>query len=143
MRAAGLALAGLLAAVAASAQDPLVCGAPQLRDLAAGATHSFPITATSGSSVVIQTGDVSGTLGLIRMQVRGPGGMMADTCTGLVQFTAPPGPLELKVSQCNGSTGGQYNGQPQRRERRRRQLRPAAHLRGDARRRRLRQGRRG
>ena len=78
------------------------------RDLAAGATHTFPITDTAGSSVVIQTSDVSGTLGLIRMQVHGPGGTIADTCTGVAQFTAVPGPLELQVSQCNGNTGGQY-----------------------------------
>ena len=57
---------------------------------------------------MIQTSDVGGTLGLIRMQVRGSGGTIADTCTGVVHFTAMPGPLELRVSQCNGTTGGQY-----------------------------------
>ncbi len=108
MRAAAVALAGLLAAVAAGAQDSLVCGVPQARDLAAGATHAYAITAAPGASVVIQTSDVGGTLGLIRMQVRGSSGIIADTCTGVVQFTAVPGPLDLQVSQCSGNTGGQY-----------------------------------
>ena len=107
MRLAAVALAGLVA-VAAEAQDPLVCGAPVSRAIAAGAVHSYQVSPTPGSSVVIQTSDVGGTLGLIRIRVQGPSGMIADTCQGVAQFTAVPGPLELQVSQCNGSAAGQY-----------------------------------
>ncbi|HSP96979.1 MAG TPA: hypothetical protein VL049_07005, partial [Candidatus Dormibacteraeota bacterium] len=106
--AAAVALATLVVAVAARAQDSLVCGAPTSRALAAGATHSYRLSQTPGSSVVIQTSDVGGTLGLIRIRVSGPGGEIVNTCQGVAQFTAVPGPLELQVSQCSGRSDGQY-----------------------------------
>jgi hypothetical protein len=108
MRALAVALTTLLTTAAASAQEPLVCGQPLSRPLAAGATHAFRVAAAPGSSVVVQTSDVGGTLGRIRMRVSGAGGTVADTCTGVVQFAAGEGPLLLEVSQCSGNTDGQY-----------------------------------
>ncbi|MFN8640567.1 MAG: hypothetical protein U0802_02475 [Candidatus Binatia bacterium] len=108
MRILGLAVVLCLTAAAAAAQDVLSCGVPVSRALAAGATHAYQLVAAPGAAVVIQTSDVSGTLGLIRMRVTGPGGPLADTCTGIVRLTAPDGPLSLQVSQCNASNDGQY-----------------------------------
>ena len=108
LRATAVALTALLVAGAAGAQGNLVCGEPVSRALAAGATHVYQLTAAPQSAVVIQTSDVGGTLGLIRMRVSGPNGSIADTCSGVVQFTAVSGPMELQVSQCNGSSDGQY-----------------------------------
>lgn len=108
MRATIVALATLLAAVAAGGQEDLVCGEPLSRALAAGTTHVYRVAAAPQSAVAIQTSDVGGTLGLIRMRVSGPGGLVADTCTGVVEFTAGAGPFELQVSQCNGNNDGQY-----------------------------------
>lgn len=108
MRLAALALAGLLLAAPAGAQESLVCGVPVSRALAAGATHHYTLAPRVGSAVVIQAADVGTTLGLLRIRVSGPGGTLADTCQGVAQFTAVPGPLDLQISQCGGSNDGQY-----------------------------------
>ena len=108
VRAVIAALAVLLAAATAGAQDALLCGEPVSRALAAGATHVFHLAPAPRSAVVLQISDVSGTLGLMRMRLSGPGGAIADTCSGIVQFTAGSGPYELQVSQCSGSSDGQY-----------------------------------
>jgi hypothetical protein len=108
MRLAALALALVVVATGAGAQESLVCGAPVSRALAASATHHYRLTPPAGSSVVVQAADVGTTLGLLRLRVSGPSGMLVDTCQGVAQFTAPAGPLDLQLSQCNGSSSGQY-----------------------------------
>lgn len=108
MRLAALALAGLVIATAVGAQESLVCGAPVSRALAAGAVHTYRLSPPAGSVVVIQASDVGATLGRVRMRVLASGAVLADTCQGVAQFTAPSGPLELQISQCTGSADGQY-----------------------------------
>jgi hypothetical protein len=108
MRGMAMAVAGVVIATAAGAQEPLACGTPVLRALAAGATHTYELNPPAGSVVVVQGSDVGGSLGRLRIQALAPGAVLADTCQGVVQFTAVPGPLELKISQCSGSDEGQY-----------------------------------
>lgn len=108
MRIAILALAVVAVAASAGAQEPLACGVPRSRALAAGAAHTYEVTGPAGATVVLQTSDVSGTLGPVRMEVSGPGGLLADTCIGIVKATLPSGPVSVRVSQCLGSRDGQY-----------------------------------
>ena len=108
MRAAIVALTGLAIAASAGAQDRLACGQPRSRALPAGAAHVYQFDTPAGATVLLQTSDVGGTLGLIRMEVTGNGGLLADTCIGVVPVTVPGGPVTVRVSQCRGSAYGQY-----------------------------------
>lgn len=109
MRTAIVPLVGLLfLPLGAAAQEPLECGRPLSRPLPAGAAHVFAFDSPPGTTVVLQTSDVGGTLGLIRMEVTGPGGLLADTCVGVVRLTVGGGPTSVRVSQCRGAADGRY-----------------------------------
>lgn len=103
-----LGLAALAAGAPAGAQEALVCGAPRRDTLAAGASRQWSVGGPAGAAVLIQTASVSRDLGPIRMRVTGAGGVLADTCAGVVQFTSEAQPVVVQVSQCFGGDGGEY-----------------------------------
>ncbi|MGD9763898.1 MAG: hypothetical protein AB7V27_09315 [Candidatus Binatia bacterium] len=94
----------------AVAQDTLRCGQPAQRALAARGMDTFRLDAPVGAALVLQTSDVSGTIGPIRMRVTADGTQVADTCAGVVPFRGRAGNLQLQVSPCfpADSPGGQY-----------------------------------
>lgn len=108
MRTIIVALAGLAVAASAGAQGPLRCGEPLSRALGAGVAHTYQFAGAVGSTAVLQVSDVGGTLGLIRMEVAGQGGPLADTCAGVATVAVPGGPVTVRISECGGSNDGQY-----------------------------------
>jgi len=101
--------AGVLGgAAAAPGQEPLTCGVPLLRTLPPGGVHVYRVDVSSGAAGSIQTSAVSPLLGLRRMRLVGPGGVIADTPTGIIEFRDAAGPLTLEVSQNSGGSGGDY-----------------------------------
>ncbi len=93
----------------AAAQEELRCGEAVQRTLSAGATHAYRLSAPLGASIFLQSSDVSGTIGPVRMRVRGAAGQqIADTCGGIAQFSGSGGEAQLEVSACSAGASGVY-----------------------------------
>lgn len=108
--ASAIVLVALVCAASARAQEPLVCGTPLFRTLPPGGFHTYSLVVPAGAEGVIQTSAVSMALGPRRMVLTGPDGVpIANTPTGIIQFSGRAGTLTLRVSQINGNTGGDYD----------------------------------
>ncbi len=106
--AAAIGATALLAAAPAGAQEALVCGEPRRGMLAGGGTQAWVVATAPGASVLIQTASLTASMGPVRMRVSGAQGVIADTCSGVVQFTSGPQSVLVEVSQCFGGAGGAY-----------------------------------
>lgn len=104
-----LLLGALFVATPGLAQPPLACGVPVSGTLGAGGVQTYALSTAPGATVFIQTSDISGTIGLVRMRLTGPGGTeILDTCSGIAKFSGRAGVLQLQVSACNGSGVGTF-----------------------------------
>ncbi len=104
-----LVLGALFVAKQGLAQQPLACGVPISGSLGAGSVQTYALSTAPGAAVFVQSSDISGTIGLVRMRLTGPGGVeILDTCSGIAKFSGRAGALQLQVSACNGSGSGTY-----------------------------------
>jgi hypothetical protein len=83
----------------APAQETLNCGESVKRVLDDHDVHSYRFTLPAGALVVIQRSDVSGTIGLIKLDAGGEGGG-GTTCTEELTFVSRGGETTLEVSDC-------------------------------------------
>lgn len=106
-----LLLASLQSGMAA-AQEPLACGVPVSHMLQPDAVDVYRFAAPAGAAVLIQSSDVSGTIGPRLMRVSGTDGFHTETCSGVIEITGRGGMLTLEIGEAArcGSTGaaGQY-----------------------------------
>lgn len=97
-------------ALEAHAQEVLSCGTPIRRELADGAVHSYRFTLPAGATAVIQRSLVSGNIGLIKLDARGPG-TVETSCTEQLVLVSRGGETTLDVSDCvdgPGPESGEY-----------------------------------
>ena len=95
---------------ALQAQELLPCGVPMIEPLATGELKRFRFSTPAGATVVLQSSDVSGTVGLLRLRAFGPGVPegAAETCSGVLSFVSDGGATVLEVSDCFGNNAGNY-----------------------------------
>ncbi|MGH7786881.1 MAG: hypothetical protein ACRERC_08445 [Candidatus Binatia bacterium] len=90
-----------LCAATTLAQEPLSCGVPVSQSLAAGELRAYRFRASNGAALRIQSSDIGGTLGLVRLRVTyADGSVASDSCDGVAAFAARAGDMRLEVSQC-------------------------------------------
>lgn len=97
---------------AASAQNDaelLPCGVPATRALDSGATHEYLVTIPPGETAVIDSGAISGNIGLIRVIAENANGEL-DSCSGSLVVPGSTGITRLTVSDCIQKDGesGEY-----------------------------------
>lgn len=97
-----------LLAVTAGAQEPLNCGEPRRGSVPGGGQQSWSLAVAPGAAVLIQTVALTPAMGPVRTRVVGPGGVLVETCSGVVQFTTGTQPLQVEISQCFPGNGGEY-----------------------------------
>ena len=107
--AAGLLLVALgLRAAPLFAQVPLACGVPQLHTLEPDGVDVYSLTIPDDGTAILQATSLSNELGKVRLQLSGPDGPTIDTCSGVIELRNRSGDFTLQVSQCNGTSGGDY-----------------------------------
>ena len=83
---------------------------PVIEPLATGELKRFRFSTPAGTTVVLQSSDVSGTIGLLRLRAFGPGVPegAAETCNGVLSVVSDGGTTWLELSDCFGDNAGSY-----------------------------------
>lgn len=103
------ALPWLVAGSVCAQTDPefLVCGAPAVRHLDAGAVHEFFLTIPAGEVAVVDAVPTSGNIGLVHVSASNANGDISS-CTGTVSVRGDGGVTTVEVSDCIGNDTGEY-----------------------------------
>ncbi len=103
--AAGVLAVCAAAAVTAQGAPPLLsCGAPVTSFLSEGGTQTFHFAEPAGTVVLIQSADISGGIGLMRLDATGTA-HSDTTCSGSLRFVSDGGETTVEVADCFPENG--------------------------------------